>query len=172
MGLIQAGVGALGGSLADQWQDFFTVPPGLPQTAAVFPAARRGTNAGRGSNTKASVAIITNGSRIVVPEGYGLLTFESGAFTSIATQPGAYVWDSNDINSQSIFVEGGSVSLFVKESWERFKFGGRPGSEQRALFVSLKEHEPHGQGDHADNVRRDHADHLWCADLGLRHQLM
>jgi membrane protease subunit (stomatin/prohibitin family) len=75
----------------------------------------------------------------MVPEGYGLLTFESGALTSVATLPGAYVWDSNDINSQSLFLEGGSVSLLVKESWERFKFGGRPGSEQRALFVSLKE---------------------------------
>lgn len=139
MGLIQAGVGALGGSLADQWQDFYTVPAGLPQTAAVFPAVRRGTDAGRGSNTKASEAIITNGSRIVVPEGYGLLTFESGSLTSVAAQSGAYVWDSNDINSQSLFIEGGSVSLLVKESWERFKFGGRPGSQQLALFVSLKE---------------------------------
>ena len=29
MGLIQAAVGAIGGTLADQWKDFFTVPDGL-----------------------------------------------------------------------------------------------------------------------------------------------
>lgn len=139
MGLIKAGVGALGGSLADQWQDFHTVPSGLPQTAAVFPAVKRGTNPGRGSNTQASEAIITNGSRIMVPEGYGLLTFQNGELTSVVTEPGAYVWDSGDLNSQSVFVEGGFVSSLVKQSWERFKFGGRPGSQQLALFVSLKE---------------------------------
>ena len=139
MGLVRAAVGALGGSLADQWKDFHTVPQGLSQTAAVFPAVRRGTNAGRGSNTKTSEAIITNGSRIVVPEGYGLLTFQDGELTSVAAEPGAYIWDSEDPASRSIFVEGGFVSPLVKQSWQRFKFGGRPGSQQFALFVNLKE---------------------------------
>ena len=37
--------------------------------AALFAAVPRGTNAGRGANTKGSSNIITNGSRIVVPEG-------------------------------------------------------------------------------------------------------
>ncbi len=139
MGLFRAWTGAVGGSLADQWKDFFTVPPVLSQTAAVFPAVMQGTNAGRGSDTHASVAIITNGSRIIVPEGYGLLTFQDGALTSLVTDPGGYVWNSDDLNSQSVFVEGGFVSPIVKMSWERFKFGGRPGSQQLALFVSLKE---------------------------------
>ncbi|MEY3253342.1 MAG: hypothetical protein RL227_2315, partial [Pseudomonadota bacterium] len=51
MGLIQAAVGSIGGSLADQWKDFYTVPDTLPPTAALFAAVPRGTNAGRGSNT-------------------------------------------------------------------------------------------------------------------------
>lgn len=139
MGLVRAAAGAIGGSLADQWKDFHTVPQGLPQTAAVFPAVRRGKDARRGSNTRASEAIITNGSRIVVPEGYGLLTFQDGAVTSVATDPGAYIWNSDDPASQSIFAEGGFVSPIVKQSLERFKFGGRPGAQQLALFVNLKE---------------------------------
>ena len=139
MGLIRATFGAIGGTLADQWKDFHTVPQGLPQTAAVFPAVRRGTNAGRGSNTKASEAIITNGSQIVVPEGYGLLTFEEGALTSVTTDPGGYIWNSDDPASQAVFAGDGIVSPLVKQSWERIKFGGRPGSQQLALFVSLKE---------------------------------
>lgn len=139
MGLIRAWSGALGGTLADQWKDFFTVPPGLPQTAALFPAVLQGTNAGRGSDTRASDAIITNGSRIIVPEGYGLLTFQDGALTSLVAEPGGYIWDSNDVNSQSVFVEGGIMSPVIRMSWERFKFGGRPGSQQLGLFVSLKE---------------------------------
>ena len=34
MGLIQAAIGALGGTMADQWKDFLTVTNGLPQTTA------------------------------------------------------------------------------------------------------------------------------------------
>jgi membrane protease subunit (stomatin/prohibitin family) len=139
MGLIRATVGALGGSLADQWKDFYTVPEWIPQTGAVFPAVHRGTNAGRGSDTKASEAIITNGSRIMVPEGYGLLTFQDGALTGFASDPGAYVWESDALDSESVFVEGGILSPVIKQSWERFKFGGRPQTQQLALFVSLKE---------------------------------
>ena len=139
MGLIQAAVGSIGGMLADQWKDFYTVPDGLPATAALFAAVPRGTNAGRGSNTKGSSNIITNGSKIVVPEGYGLLLFQDGAITGFAAEPGGYEWNSNDLNSQSIFTGGGFVDTLVKQSWERFKFGGQPGSQQAAFFVSLKE---------------------------------
>ena len=139
MGLIQAAVGSIGGMLADQWKDFYTVPDGLPPTAALFAAVPRGTNAGRGSNTKASSNIITNGSKIVVPEGYGLLLFQDGAITGFTAEPGGYEWNSNDLNSQSIFTGGGFVDTLVKQSWERFKFGGQPGSQQAAFFVSLKE---------------------------------
>ena len=39
MGLFQAVSGAIGGTLADQWLDFYGVPDGLPATAAVFPAS-------------------------------------------------------------------------------------------------------------------------------------
>jgi membrane protease subunit (stomatin/prohibitin family) len=139
MGLIRAAAGALGGSLADQWIDFFTVPSGISQTAAIFPAVLKGVNAGRGSDTKASLGIITNGSRIVIPEGYGLMTFQDGELTSLVTTPGAYIWNSESVESQSLFLSGEIVSTLVNQSWNRFKYGGRPSSQQLALFVSLKE---------------------------------
>lgn len=139
MGLIQAAVGSIGGALGDQWKDFYTVPDGLPSTAALFAAVPRGTNAGRGSNTHGSANIITNGSKIVVPEGYGLLLMQDGKITGLAAEPGAYEWRSDDINSKSIFAGDGFVSSLITQSWERFKFGGVPGSQQQAFFVSLKE---------------------------------
>ena len=139
MGLIQAVTGAVGGMLGDQWKDFYTVPAGLPSTAALFAAVPQGTNAGRGSNTKGSQNIITNGSKIVVPEGYGLLLFQDGKITGFVAEPGGYEWRSDDINSKSIFAGDGIVSPLITQSWERFKFGGQPGSQQAAFFVSLKE---------------------------------
>ena len=139
MGLFRAAVGALGGTLADQWKDFYTVPEGLAPTAAMFAAVPRGENAGRGSNTKASEGVISNGSRILVPEGYGLVLMEQGAITGFAAEAGAYEWNSEEQDSQSIFAGDGIVSPLIKTSWERFKFGGRPGAQQRAYFVTLKE---------------------------------
>jgi membrane protease subunit (stomatin/prohibitin family) len=139
MGLMQAVVGSIGGTLADQWKDFYTVPDGLPATAALFAAVPRGTNAGRGSNTRGSSNIITNGSKIVVPEGYGLLLFQEGAVTGFAAEPGGYEWRSDDLNSKSIFSGDDLVDSLITQSWERFKFGGQPGSQQAAFFVSLKE---------------------------------
>ncbi len=139
MGLRQAVAGAVGGVLADQWKDFFTVPAGLPATAALFAAVPRGTNAGRGSNTSASSNIITNGSKIVVPEGYGLLLMQDGAVTAFVAEPGGYEWRSDDPNSQSLFAGDGLVTPLIRQSWERFKFGGQPGAQQAAFFVSLKE---------------------------------
>ena len=139
MGLIQAVSGSIGGMLADQWKDFYTVPSGLPATAAVFAAVPQGSNAARGSNTKGSSNIITNGSKIVVPEGYGLLLFENGKITGFAAEAGGYEWKSDDVQSQSIFAGNGIVSPLIKQSWERFKFGGQPGAQQQAFFVALKE---------------------------------
>jgi membrane protease subunit (stomatin/prohibitin family) len=125
--------------LGDQWKDFYTVPDGLPATAALFAAVPRGTNAGRGSNTRASSNIISNGSKIVVPEGYALLLLQDGKITGLAAEPGGYEWRSDDINSKSIFAGDDLMAALVTQSWERFKFGGQPGSQQAAMFVSLKE---------------------------------
>ena len=139
MGLIQAAIGAIGGTLADQWKDFYTVPSGLAPTAALFAAVPQGQNAGRGSNTKGSDGVITNGSKILVPEGYGLVLMQDGAITGFAAEAGAYEWNSEAQDSQSIFAGNGIVSPLITTSWERFKFGGRPSTQQRAYFVTLKE---------------------------------
>lgn len=139
MGFIKAFTGALGGTFADQWKDFLTPPAYLPPTAAIFPAVKQDQNAGRGSNTKSSDNIITNGSRIVVPEGYGLVTFQDGQLTGFIGEPGGFIYNSEDQNSKSIFAGDGILSPTVKTSWERFKFGGQPGSQQLVFYVNLKE---------------------------------
>ncbi|GAB2541175.1 SPFH domain-containing protein [Brachybacterium huguangmaarense] len=141
MGFIQAFKGALGGMFADQWRDFLTVPDGLRPTAALVGAVPRGTNAGRGSNTRGSENIITEGSKIIVPQGFGLITFQDGRATGLITEAGGYTWTGGDTDSQSVFAgnAGDILSSTLGMSWERFKFGGRPGTQQLAFFVNLKE---------------------------------
>ena len=139
MGFIKAFTGALGGTFADQWKDYYMPRQGVPATAAIFEAVPVGTNAGRGENTKGSENIISNGSKIVVPEGTALITMQDGAITGFISEPGGYTYTSEDAQSQSIFAGGGLISATIGQSWERFKFGGQPGTQQLAFYVNLKE---------------------------------
>lgn len=139
MGLIKSVVGGVGGAFADQWKDFYSVPDNVISTTAIIPARKKGTDNSRGSNTSSSTSIITNGSKFVVPEGYALVLMQDGAFTGFVSEPGAYIWDTEALDSASIFAGGGLVTPLIKNSWERFKFGGRPQSEQMAIYVSLQE---------------------------------
>lgn len=139
MGFIQAAAGAIGGTLADQWLDFLMPPEHLAPTAALFPAVAKGQNASRGSNTRGSENIITNGSKIIVPEGHALLTFQDGQLTGLIAEPGGYEYQPGNPQSQSIFAGDGFIAPIVKQSWERFKFGGQPAAQQLAFYVSLKE---------------------------------
>lgn len=139
MGFIKAFAGALGGTFADQWKDFYTPKQNVPATAALFQAVPQGTNADRGENTEGSSNIITNGSKIVVPEGTALITIQDGAITGMVAEPGGFIYTSEDPNSQSLFSGGGLLSSTIGQSWERFKFGGQPSAQQLAFYINLKE---------------------------------
>ena len=139
MGFIKAFSGALSGTFADQWKDFYGPSQGVPATAAIYQAVPMGTNAGRGENYKGSENIITNGSKIIVPEGSALITLQDGQITGMIAEPGGYEFRSDDPNSKSIFSGDGLLSSTIGQSWERFKFGGQPSAQQLAFYVNLKE---------------------------------
>lgn len=139
MGFIKAFTGALGGTFADQWKDFLLPSQNMTATAGVFPAVAQGQNAGRGSNTKGSENIITNGSKIIVPEGLALITIQDGAITGCVTEAGGFIYSSDDPNSKSLFVGDGISASLLTQTWERVKFGGIPGAQQLAFYVNMKE---------------------------------
>ena len=139
MGFIKAFSGALGGTFADQWKDFYGPRQGVPATAALFQAVPQGTNAGRGENYKGSENIITNGSKIIVPEGTALITVQDGQITGMIAEPGGFEFRSDDPNSKSVFSGDGILASTIGQSWERFKFGGQPGSQQLVFYINLKE---------------------------------
>ena len=139
MGFIQAVKGSIGGTLADQWKDYYGPKTNVSATAGVFPGIPMGTNNGRGANYKGNENIITNGSKIVVPEGTALVTMQDGAITGIITEAGGYEYTSDNPNAKSIFAGDGPMDALVKQSWERFKFGGVPGTQQLIFYVNMKE---------------------------------
>ncbi|MGN0413458.1 MAG: SPFH domain-containing protein, partial [Lachnospiraceae bacterium] len=70
MGLIKAAIGAAGGTLADQWKEFFYCDSLSSDVMVVKGQKRVG---GRSSNTKGNDNIISNGSGIAVADGQCML---------------------------------------------------------------------------------------------------
>lgn len=138
MGFIRAFIGSLGGAFADQWKDFYTIRNGLSATTVLSPAVKNATNAGRGENTKGYDNVISNGSKIVVPEGYGLITIQDGKITGFISEAGGYEYRNDDVNSKSIYASDGLLAI-LKSTWDKVKFGGIPSAQQLAFFVNLKE---------------------------------
>ena len=75
MGLIKAGIGALGGVLADQWREYF-YSEALDMDTLVVKGQKRVS--GRSSNTKGSENLISNGSIIAVADGQCMIIVEQG----------------------------------------------------------------------------------------------
>jgi membrane protease subunit (stomatin/prohibitin family) len=136
MGLISAGMGAIGGTVADQWIDFFTAPVFDEQTL-VAPGVLQEKNSGRGSNRQGSTNVVTDGSRIAVPENTAVVITDGGGIVSVSTEPGYYLF-RND-GQPSIFAGSGTRKSLITQAWERFKFGGTPGQQQLIYFVNLRE---------------------------------
>ena len=116
MGFVRVFKGAFGGTLRDQWVDFYAPKDNLSITAAVFPGVARGTNKNRGANIKGNENVISNGSKVVVPEGTALVTMQDGAITNVITEAGGYIYNTNDPNAKSIFAGDGFVDTIVKGS--------------------------------------------------------
>lgn len=102
MGFIKAFTGSISSTWADQWLDYYVPREGITSTSVVFEAVPKSKNNGRGENYKGNENIITNGSKLLVPEGTALITLQDGQITGFIAEPGGYEFRSNDINSASI----------------------------------------------------------------------
>ncbi len=139
MGFIKAFAGAISSEFADQWLEYLVPAQNVPETAVIFPAVKNATNTGHGENTKGNENVISNGSKILVPEGTALITIQDGAITGCIAEPGGFTFTTNDPNSQSLFAGGGLIADIIKPTWEKVKFGGVPATQQLAFYVNLKE---------------------------------
>ena len=136
MGLIKAGMGAVGGVLADQWKEFFYCDS-LPSDVLVRKGQKR--ISGRSSNTKASDNIISNGSGIAVADGQCMLIVEQGKVVEVCAEPGEFTYDSS--TEPSIFAGslGESILNTFKTVGKRFAYGGDTGKDQRVYYINTKE---------------------------------
>ncbi len=136
MGLIKAALGALGGTLADQWKEFFYCDA-IDKDILVVKGQKRTT--GRSSNTKGNDNIISNGSVIAVADGQCMIIVDQGKVAEVCAEPGEFIYDTS--TEPSIFT--GSLGQSIKDTFKilgrRFTFGGDPGKDQRVYYFNLKE---------------------------------
>ena len=136
MGLIKAGIGALGGTLADQWKEFFYCEA---LDKSVMAAKGQKQTSGRSSNTKGSDNIISNGSGIAVADGQCMIIVEQGKVVEVCAEPGEFTYDAS--TEPSIFSGklGASILASFKTIGKRFAYGGDTGKDQRVYYFNTKE---------------------------------
>ena len=135
MGIVQAFTGALSGTLADQWKDIITAGH-FTEYTVVAPGVFRQSNNGRGVNYKGSADVISNGSKIYVPENTAAFVFSQAGIEDVITQPGGYEYLAGQA---SVFNgDGFSRSLF-KQTADRIGFGGQTSDQKYLAFVNLRE---------------------------------
>ena len=136
MGLIKALFGAVGGTLADQWKEFFYCDA-MDKDLLVTRGKKQ--ISGRSSNTKGNDNIISNGSGIAVADGQCMIIVEQGKVVEVCAEPGEYTYDTS--TEPSIFAGsfGESLKNTFKTIGKRFTYGGDTGKDQRVYYFNTKE---------------------------------
>ena len=136
MGLIKAGIGALGGTMADQWKEYFYCDS-LEKNVLVVKGQKR--TGSRSSNTKGNDNIISNGSLIAVADGQCMIIVEQGKIVEVCAEPGEFTYDTS--TEPSIF--SGSLGTSILDTFKtigkRFTFGGDTAKDQRVYYFNTKE---------------------------------
>lgn len=136
MGLIKAAFGAAGGTLADQWKEYFYCEA---MDSDVLARKGRKKGSGRSAGRRGNDNVITDGSVIAVADGQCMMIVEGGKVVEVCAQPGEFTYDS--AAEPSIFEGslGEGIRLTFQEIGRRFTFGGEAPRDQRIYYFNTKE---------------------------------
>lgn len=135
MGIIKAFTGAISGTFADQWKDIITAGTFDVHTV-VSPGIYKSTYSERGTNMYGSEGVISNGSKIYVPENTAAFIFSQSGIEEIILEPGGYEYKSGQ---ESIFDGDGIASSIFKQVKDRVSYGGITADYKQLAFVNLRE---------------------------------
>ena len=134
MGIIKAFFGAVGGSLADQWEE--VIEAGYMSDTTVFTkGVKVRKNDKRSSNKKATEDVISNGSIIHVYDNQFMLLVDGGKVVDFTAEPGYYKVDNS--SAPSLFC--GQFGDMLKDTFSRIKYGGEPSYKQQVFYINLQE---------------------------------
>ena len=138
MGIIKAFNSAIGGSLADQWQE--VIEADAMSDTTVFckgVKVRRDDKRSmrRSSNKRGSEDLISNGSVIHVYANQFMLLVDGGRVVDYTAEEGYYKVE----NSTAPSMFNGELGASIKDTFARIKFGGVPSQKQQVFFINLQE---------------------------------
>ncbi len=136
MGLIKAILGSAGGTLADQWKEYFYCEAIDKDIIAVKGQKKV---SGRSSNKHGNDNIISNGSLIAVADGQCMMIVEQGKIVEICAEPGEFTYDTSTEPSLFTGPLGQGIKNTFKTIGKRFTFGGDTGKDQRVYYFNIKE---------------------------------
>lgn len=135
MGIIKALSDSVGGVFADQWKELITAGH-FDEHTAVAPGILKMNNNGRGVNKHGLMDVISNGSKIFIPENTVAFIFDQAGIENIITTPGVYEYQDGE---ESVFNGEDIVASIFKQVKDRIGYGGISSSEKRIAFVNLRE---------------------------------
>lgn len=130
MGIIRAIRQTIGGTLADQWLEVIE-----PENMGDQTVLTAGIRTGKGANRKGGKDSISNGSVIHVYEGQFMMLLDGGRIVDYSAEPGYFTVDNSSMPSMF----SGSLDDVVKNSFDRFRFGGTAPTSQKVLYLNLQE---------------------------------
>lgn len=130
MGLISAAVSSVKGVLADSWKEVIEPDSMTTETLLV-----KGVTVKSGSNRRGTDNYVTNGSIIHVYPNTLMLLVDGGKIVDYCAREGYYQVDI--ASAPSLF--DGDLGGVLKETWERFKFGGGVAQRQQVFYINTAE---------------------------------
>lgn len=137
MGLIKAIGGAIRGTTADQWKEYFYCDA-LDVEVLVTKGKQR-VNGKFGSKNNGNNNIISNGSVIAVNEGQCMIIVDQGKVVEFCAEPGEFLYDTSTEPSLLYGDLGDNITKTFANIGKRFTFGGDTGKDQRVYFFNTKE---------------------------------
>jgi membrane protease subunit (stomatin/prohibitin family) len=135
MGIIRAFTGAISGTFVDQWKDIITAGY-FDEHTVISPGLLQQPDKGRGSYNNATVGVISNGSKIFVPENTAAFIFSQSGIEKVITIPGGYEYQHGQ---ETIFNGDGIGKSIFGQIGNRIGYGGQTSEQKQIAFVNLRE---------------------------------
>lgn len=134
MGIIKAAFNTIGGGLADQWLEVIE-PQGMSDTTVMASGVKVRAKDARNNNIRGTDHTVSNGSIIHVYPNQFMMLVDGGRIVDYTAEEGYY--KVNNSSMPSLF--NGQFEDALRETFNRFKFGGVTPTSQRVYYINLQE---------------------------------
>lgn len=134
MGIVKAFFGAMGGGLADQWQEVIEADS-MSDTTVFTKGVKVRKNDKRNSNKKGTEDIVSNGSIIHVYPNQFMMLVDGGKIVDYTAEEGYYKVEHS--SAPSLF--NGQFGDSIKEAFGRVRYSGVPSQKQQVFYINLQE---------------------------------